>query len=240
MNKKSQVDLFEPLSDEELDWLDEFLLYRIDEDEVYADELEKDEGILNIAELDGFLTAVVSGPETIQPSRWLPGIWGEYAPAWQSQADFEKVFALLIRHMNGIAATLLEQPEDFEPMFMEREVEGKVYTIVDEWCEGYARGLKLDSKSWLPGGDEVGALLLPIMAFTSETDWSGHDLPEAEIEHLHEAIKSNTRAIYAYWLARRGEGAPLREPVRHSGPVVGRNDPCPCGSGKKYKKCCLH
>jgi len=25
--------------------------------------------------------------------------------------------------------------------------------------------------------------------------------------------------------------------VRHDGPKVGRNDPCPCGSGKKYKKC---
>lgn len=29
------------------------------------------------------------------------------------------------------------------------------------------------------------------------------------------------------------------EPVRLS-PKVGRNDPCPCGSGKKFKKCCLH
>jgi len=27
-------------------------------------------------------------------------------------------------------------------------------------------------------------------------------------------------------------------PVRKEGPNVGRNDPCPCGSGKKYKKCC--
>lgn len=27
-------------------------------------------------------------------------------------------------------------------------------------------------------------------------------------------------------------------PVRHEGPRVGRNDPCPCGSGKKHKKCC--
>jgi preprotein translocase subunit SecA len=27
------------------------------------------------------------------------------------------------------------------------------------------------------------------------------------------------------------------KPVR-SGPKVGRNDPCPCGSGKKYKQCC--
>ncbi len=29
------------------------------------------------------------------------------------------------------------------------------------------------------------------------------------------------------------------EPITHTGPRVGRNDPCPCGSGKKYKKCCL-
>lgn len=28
-------------------------------------------------------------------------------------------------------------------------------------------------------------------------------------------------------------------PVMRAGPKVGRNDPCPCGSGKKYKKCCL-
>jgi uncharacterized protein len=33
---------------------------------------------------------------------------------------------------------------------------------------------------------------------------------------------------------------PLRykvEPVRHAAPKVGRNDPCPCGSGRKYKHC---
>jgi preprotein translocase subunit SecA len=28
------------------------------------------------------------------------------------------------------------------------------------------------------------------------------------------------------------------EPVRRAEPKVGRNDPCPCGSGKKYKRCC--
>ena len=33
-----------------------------------------------------------------------------------------------------------------------------------------------------------------------------------------------------------GEAAP--QPMRRAQPKVGRNDPCPCGSGKKYKKCC--
>jgi hypothetical protein len=31
----------------------------------------------------------------------------------------------------------------------------------------------------------------------------------------------------------------LAVPIRRSSPKVGRNDPCPCGSGKKYKKCCM-
>jgi Protein of unknown function (DUF1186)/SEC-C motif len=37
------------------------------------------------------------------------------------------------------------------------------------------------------------------------------------------------------WGARTSLGMPHREPLRK----VGRNDPCPCGSGKKFKKCCL-
>lgn len=31
---------------------------------------------------------------------------------------------------------------------------------------------------------------------------------------------------------------PRPEPVRRAEPKVGRNDPCPCGSGRKFKKCC--
>jgi preprotein translocase subunit SecA len=33
------------------------------------------------------------------------------------------------------------------------------------------------------------------------------------------------------------EHEPRQEPVRSTEPKIGRNDPCPCGSGKKYKKC---
>ena len=38
-----------------------------------------------------------------------------------------------------------------------------------------------------------------------------------------------------YWVDWDGPPAPLVNPMRD----VGRNDPCPCGSGKKFKKCCL-
>jgi preprotein translocase subunit SecA len=36
----------------------------------------------------------------------------------------------------------------------------------------------------------------------------------------------------------QGEAAVKVKPIVKDGPRVGRNDPCPCGSGKKYKKCC--
>jgi uncharacterized protein YecA (UPF0149 family) len=35
------------------------------------------------------------------------------------------------------------------------------------------------------------------------------------------------------------DGDFIEEPIRTVSPPVGRNDPCPCGSGKKYKKCHL-
>ena len=34
------------------------------------------------------------------------------------------------------------------------------------------------------------------------------------------------------------EGEAVKQPVVNNGPEIGRNDPCPCGSGKKYKNCC--
>jgi SEC-C motif domain protein len=39
------------------------------------------------------------------------------------------------------------------------------------------------------------------------------------------------------WYFHDGE-TPKGEPVTRAAPKVGRNDPCPCGSGKKYKRCC--
>jgi uncharacterized protein len=231
------TNLSEPLSDEELDRLDEILLDRVDEDAV-TDGM--DEGILNVSELDGLLTAVVSGPVTIMPSRWLPVVWGDFEPTWERVEDFEAFMSMAVRHMNCIAAWLIHEPEGFEPMFLERAWKGETIAIVDEWCEGYMRGVRLALDQWSVGTPEIADLLDPIRAFTEETGWLAHELPEVGMKKLRNSITPNARAIHAYWLERRGES--LRGEVataRRSEPSVGRNAPCPCGSGKKYKKCCL-
>lgn len=228
--------LSEPLTEQELDELDQLLLYRISED---ADTEGLDEGVICLSELDGFLTAVVSGPEMIPPSQWIPAVWGDFEPSWERVEDAQRAMQMMLRHMNGISATLMQAPEEFEPMFLEQEIDGERSTIVDEWCEGYARGVRLDVNAWENGGEEVGLMLMPILSFTAASDWAGHKSGPEEIEGLQQAVVRCVREIHAYWLARRDEFGPSSPPVRRQSPRVGRNDPCPCGSGKKYKKCCL-
>jgi uncharacterized protein len=229
--------LFEPLGDDELDWLDEFLLDRVDE-EAWREGM--DEGIVEISGLDGLFTAVVSGPVVIPPSHWLPAVWGDFEPVLADTADLERVLMLMMRHMNSIAHHLIEEPESFEPLFLQRKVEDKTFTIVDEWCEGYRRGVELAEAEWQAGGAQIMTLLEPIYGFTEDSEWGAHEQRHDEIEALQRAIAPSARAIHAYWLARRGDSeAELSSPIRRTAPRVGRNDPCPCGSGKKYKKCCL-
>jgi uncharacterized protein len=216
-----------------LDWLGEVLLNRIDEDAVTEG---LDEGVIDVSELDGFLTAIVSGPVLIVPSRWLPALWGDFEPIWDSVDEAKKFISLLTQHSNNIAAMLMEDPAAFAPLFEERRVEDRWVTIVDEWCEGYLRAVRLAKNEWQAGGQEIADLLAPIRAFTEETDWYAHALDdEAEVERLRDSIVPNVRAIHAKWLAvRSAPQLPARRDRR-----VGRNDPCPCGSGKKYKRCCL-
>ncbi|MCG2741484.1 MAG: SEC-C domain-containing protein, partial [Syntrophaceae bacterium] len=54
---------------------------------------------------------------------------------------------------------------------------------------------------------------------------------EEEVERIEEKQRRN-------YIMSRGEDTPASATVKREAAKVGRNDPCPCGSGKKYKKCC--
>ena len=194
--------LSDPLDDDELDRLDEFLLNRLDDetsDAIAA--ADGDEGILNVAELDGFLTAIVSAPGTLVPSKWLPAMWGVQEPVWETMEQFQEIFGLIVRHQNSIASTLLHDPDGFEPLFGERETGGKTYLIVDEWCHGYMRGVALDSYAWSAGELKVQKLLAPIQLWGTEEGWRKVDgMSDADQAREQHTIPHSVREIYAYWL----------------------------------------
>ena len=222
-------DLSNPLTDAEYHELNEFLL-----------SLEHDDAMLDVSEFDGFITAVVSGPEMIMPSEWLPVVWGgaDNAPEWASVEEYQRIFGLMIRHMNTTSTTLIEKPAEFEPCFLEREVQGVTYWIVDEWCTGFMRGVELHPGK-LATDQGMQDLLAPIRQFADEDGWVSLEAKShEEIRHLQEQIAPAVRAIHSYWLARRTPISAQSVPNIRPQAKVGRNDPCPCGSGRKYKRCC--
>jgi SEC-C motif-containing protein len=59
---------------------------------------------------------------------------------------------------------------------------------------------------------------------------------DGEEQQLRE--RSRFRKRGGEWRYLDGKVKAAKDPVVSAGPKVGRNDPCPCGSGKKHKKCC--
>src|SRR3954464_6625283 len=102
MNPESPA-LDEPLTDAELDELEAFLA---------SDSVPQD--CMDLEMLDGYLAAVVSGPESMQPSEWLPHVWSEggksSTPAFSGNDQAQRIMALILRHLVGIERTLAESP----------------------------------------------------------------------------------------------------------------------------------
>ena len=87
-----------------------------------------------------------------------------------------------------------------------------------------------------------GAMLADFSAFCQERGLEGEP-DEAEMRELHEEWLQTPRpALEGEKPADVLEGGRLFpgkvETFRRETPKIGRNDPCPCGSGKKFKRCC--
>lgn len=229
-----------PLTDQEIDELNRFLLERIPEEEAESASEETDEGVLDISELDGFLTAIVCSPKSLLPADWMPVLWGDFERQWASLDASERMITMVLRHLNAIVATLNDAPADFEPIVLEVEEEGALVTSVEEWCLGFMKGVSLSTAAWQEGGEEVMDLLFPIMVFTTAEGHSSLERLDAdELETLKLSLPASVRKLHSFWLARGGS-AEGHSALLHDEAQVGRNDPCVCGSGKKFKKCCLH
>ena len=229
-----------PLTDEEIHDLEQFLL-----------DAEGIEESMDVSTLDGFLTAIVCGPKTIMPSEWMRWVWdmerGEDAPTFKDQAQAQRILGLLMRQMNDIAQTLHQAPEQYEPLLLENPNGGNPIPIIDEWCSGFMKGVRLDSEGWLPvivgKPDWLSTIMLYGTVEGSEVLQKKH-LSLDEHKALADALAGTVRKVHGLWLGERGKqiaGGTLpsivrREPVRKPN-KVGRNEPCPCGSGKKFKQC---
>lgn len=234
------MNLREPLSDDEIDELDRILM-----------DQPGDLAPMSVSMLDGFLTAVVAGPNTIMPSMWMPWVWdveeGVLRPNFRTERAAQRFYELVFRHMNSIAAELMEAPEDFEPLLLENPNDGDPIPVLDDWCMGFMKGLVLDIEGWTSLTSSHAEWFTVLRLYGTEDGWEILQEHSNDLEqHFRYAdqLPEDVKNICRYWLQRRGKGAAggeLPGTVKPSPLVVsdrpGRNDLCPCGSGKKFKRC---
>jgi uncharacterized protein len=198
-------------------------------------------------ELDGYLTGIVVAPQPapIMPSRWLAGLWGGEEPAFDDDQQIKAVLGAVMGHYNTIVASIdrslkrleAEGIADYRPMFLSGD--GKpAHDAVRSWVRGFGKAMALTPEAWhaLAEDERTRVLIEPFVGFFEIEDHEPLEVPDDIDVILDEGAAAIPRSITV--LRKLAQ-------IRHRRPAasarqskVGRNDPCPCGSGRKYKRCC--
>jgi uncharacterized protein len=186
---------------------------------------------------DGYMTAIAVCPQDIPAREWLaiipkePGV--SLPPAGELHAALMEFRAIL---------TLT--PDEYAPQFMFEK--GDRRALAQAWAAGFMCGMKLrpavwheimlDDLNWIyldpvaALARDSGALPELVNPGESEPPLSATDA-EGYIDLLPKCV-TGLNGLFLDAIER------AHTPIRYDSPKIGRNEPCPCGSGKKYKKCC--
>lgn len=220
-----------PLTEAEFDKLEELL-----EAEVFAGDA------MRLDEVQAVIAAVVTSPQPIPPAVWLPEVLGKGVESADDPLVGETV-ELLMRLNNDIAAALLAD-ETISPMLYPLDEDCQEYDFA-AWADAYIFGAGLGGDWYELAGkhaDDLSELLEPMFLLNGmlkeDAEKSGErwfsPVEEARlVNDIQESLPVIVQTLYNFWRAKRGGMT-----VQHEEPKSGRNDPCPCGSGKKYKQCC--
>ncbi|RXQ99383.1 YecA family protein [Pseudoxanthomonas composti] len=210
----------------------------------------------NLEALDGFLSAIAVSPSQIPQSEWEPLIWGGKPPRWDSPEEAAQVQQLLLGHWNMCAARVRldgdSLPEHLAPLMWlpeDPELTGEQALREDEldvggdWALGFFTAAELreaEWDQWLDDNDWIEEIFdhLDRLASGESIDPEDPTAPGTPVSYRERLeIISAVPSMLADLNHHRVEALTPRTPVRRDD-TPGRNDPCTCGSGKKYKKCC--
>lgn len=192
-----------------------------------------------LSQLDGYLAGILVCPELIMPNEWLPLIWSPddgNEPVFEDEKQLRTTIDLVMKLYNNTSRALMHGDGRYAPLYdVHPESEEVVWVF---WLLGFSRAVSLRPESWLEiarGDDENAATALSIL-MTLVTDGDDEtQLPKDEFQELiaeaPDMIPHCVQHLHDWRI--RHEGQPIAFEQK-----VGRNEPCPCGSGKKYKKCC--
>ncbi|MGY3266366.1 UPF0149 family protein [Lysobacter sp. HA35] len=203
----------------------------------------------NLEALDGYLTALALSPEVIAFDEWEAPVWGS-TPRWADEDEARDVRALLATHaataeqrvrygdddLPDSYAPLLWLPENLE------EHDDDELDVGRDWAHGFFRAVDLREAAWEKWLDDndwmeeifdlIDRLASGEVAAEEPTD-PGTPISYKERLEIIASLPGMLNDLHHH----RIEALTPREPIRRDA-TPERNEPCPCGSGKKYKKCC--
>ncbi len=195
------------------------------------------DGII-VAELDGFIAALWLLPEEPKAETWVPYVFG-WGKAGEFVADPDLV-KLVSDHYNGVGFEL--RSGTYQPVYMISGEGAEEEVAWEPWIDGFSAVIGLYPETFEPlmaaEGDvsESFQMLMALAAIAMEDPETLAEMGEATVAELSQAAPDLIPdSLYALYDAKL-EASGALQPRTVS--TVGRNDPCPCGSGKKFKKCC--
>jgi uncharacterized protein len=178
---------------------------------------------LDAVMLDGYLCGVLVQPRPIGPEEWLAPVFDIDGAAFPASADPRwraRCETLIVRH-HAARRRALAEGADFEPLLA---ASGEASDALQPWIEGFEHALRCFPGLAQSADAAVQAALARVRA------------PAAAAAPFDEAIDETLDALHE--LSERTHDERWRVPtVRRESPKPGRNDPCPCGSGRKFKQC---
>ena len=195
--------------------------------------------------LDGFVAGLLVCPTLVMPSEWLPEVWGadaatDPAPVFETEQQAKDVTGLIMAHYNAVARALMAGRGRYEVVYdVDTRNDDTMWEI---WIEGFARAMALRPSSWdgIAAADRgIRAALAGLQALIEIADGTT-SRAKPEIEELTkmapDLIPTWIDDLHAWRVAL--PSASSAKSIMPGSSKIGRNEACPCGSGRKYKKCC--
>ncbi|MGD9942328.1 MAG: UPF0149 family protein [Burkholderiaceae bacterium] len=225
------------------------------------DALDNDDAMV-VEELDGFIAGLACTPEPVGSAQLLSYALGEAgaddadavpggaadaapvaAPAAAATAALvdahPELAALITRHAASVVGAF--DRGEYSPVLAYDE---QGHADGSAWAVGFLQAVELFPDSWdaLVDEKDFSDALSAIEALAATLDDGARPLSRRERDSLIDGMIGDAADIHEFFRPYRLSGttpAEMRvETVRRVQPKVGRNDPCPCGSGRKYKLCC--
>ncbi|MEE8057113.1 MAG: UPF0149 family protein [Pseudomonadales bacterium] len=215
-------------------------------------QLRHNEAVLSYYQLQGLLFAMACSPEPIKPAEWFDLIWLNDEPQFDDESEAKDFYKLVVALADHIAEMVRQRRVlPFSPRYTERW-QGELA----QWCEGLLMGHQYLEDLWLIAiddlddpslSDEIEVTLSLAATFADLVDakqLSFEEGMELTDEHLPEAYDLFWRVLGLYatvgsiWAESSWDFD--AEQMFLALEPVDRAEPCPCGSGQVFAKCCLH